>query len=44
MQGNFYFVNCLYVIETDHGSKNKVEIKTTPDIGKMDGESAETCR
>jgi hypothetical protein len=35
MQGNFYFVNCLYIIETDHESKDEVKIKKKPSIGRM---------
>lgn len=45
MQGNFAFINCLYIIETDHEVIDKTDTITTPKQGKRfhvdvdDGES-----
>lgn len=47
MQANFYFINCLYIIETDHEIKDEFETKTRQDIGRtyhLDKDDNETTR
>ena len=47
MQANFYFINCLYIIETDHETIDQVETKTRQEIGRtyhLDKDDDETTR